>query len=76
MQRILLLPFFMMLISLSGFSRNYELSSPDGRIKVEISVNDETQYSVYFRGNQVNASEDLSIHMAPGGGWVAKLKKE
>ncbi|MBS3772325.1 MAG: glycoside hydrolase family 97 catalytic domain-containing protein, partial [Bacteroidales bacterium] len=24
----------------------------------------------------VNASEDLSIHMAPGGGWVAKLKKE
>jgi len=57
MNRILLFPFFMMLVSLSGFSQNYELSSPDGRIEVEISV-------------------DLNIHMASGGGWVAKLKKE
>jgi alpha-glucosidase len=24
----------------------------------------------------VNASDDLSIHMAPGGGWVAKFEKE
>ena len=61
MKRILFVPFFVMLISLSGFSQDYELSSPDGRIEVEISVDDETHYSVYFRGDQVLEPSPLAL---------------
>jgi len=67
MKRILLIPFFMMLISLNGFSQDYELTSPDGRVEVEISVDGETHYSVYFRGDQVLDQSPLALKVRDHG---------
>jgi len=51
-----------------------------GNYKVELfrdGINADRHAEDYKKETMtVNASDDLNIHMAPGGGWVAKLKKE
>jgi len=41
---------------------NYELLSPDGKIRVEVSAGDKLEYAVYYEDNEIIGSSEISLH--------------
>lgn len=50
-------------------AKDYTVSSPDGRLKAEISVGDAITYSVSFNGKEVISPSPLSMTLADGTVW-------
>jgi len=70
MKRTLFISFIMMLISFGAFSQNYELASPDGRLEVEISVDDGMHYSVYHGRDQLLDNSPMELTLENHGSLV------
>ena len=60
MKRLLNLT-FLLLITSSVFASEYNISSPDGKIKVSLSVGDEIKYSVHYSNISVIKSSSISF---------------
>lgn len=78
MKKILVLLFVFAVFIQPGEGQNFELSSPDQKIRVTIGVNDNTSYSVELDGRQILAPSPLSMVLGntviPGAN--AKVKKQ
>lgn len=70
MKRTMFILLIMILISLSGFSQDYELTSPDGLIRVEVSVDDDMYYSVFYRGERLLDRSPMELTIKDHGGLV------
>ncbi len=61
--------------------KNYDIVSPDGHLKAEVSVGDDLSYSVIFNGKTVVDASTLSMTLADGTVWgknpkVSKVSKK
>ena len=70
MKRTFFIPLIIMLISFSAFSRNYELSSPDGLMEMEVFVDNGMHYTVYHRGDQVLRSSPIELTLKEHGALI------
>ena len=61
-KQIVLLFAGLLIFTSSLIAGEYKLLSPDGKIRIEISVEDKLSYTVYFQEKQIIASSAISLH--------------
>ncbi|MGE4587644.1 MAG: glycoside hydrolase family 97 catalytic domain-containing protein [Mangrovibacterium sp.] len=74
---LLILFLFFAFASKAGTGKTFEVNSPDGKIKVEISVNDNVKYSVLYDGHIMISPSAVSMELIDGSafGIQPKLKR-
>lgn len=50
----------------TAFSKDYQVSSPDGNVKVRVSVDKETRFQVLFKNKLVISSSQISMSLQDG----------
>lgn len=53
--------------------KKYEVNSPDGTIRVQLSVEEDIRYSISVETIRVQQGLGIPIRMVRGGGWVARI---
>ena len=59
--RLLAIAFFAAFVSYTSAQSNYTLTSPDGRIKVDVRATDRIRYDVSYKGNPVLHDSQLAM---------------
>jgi len=56
----------LLIFSTTAFSKDYQVSSPDGNVKVQVSVDKETRFQVLFKNKLVISSSPISMSLQDG----------
>jgi len=67
MKRFLILTLMFLFSVLISTAENYELLSPDGKIRVEVITGDKLEYAVYFEGQEIIVPSEISMHTEKNG---------
>lgn len=68
----------LLLFNFTAFSKGYQVSSPDGNVKVQVSIDKETRFEVFFKNSLVISSSPISMTLENSLvlGNNAKVKKD
>ena len=78
MKRSILLILILLISVIASVADNYELLSPDGKIRVEIKAGEKLEYAVFYEDNELILPSEISMHTEKNGafGINPKVKSE
>jgi alpha-glucosidase len=66
MKKYVIAILFVLFYIVPGYSKDYKISSPDGKISVTVMVGKEISWSVLYDNNEVVASSKIAMELADG----------
>ncbi len=78
MKRSILLILILLISVIASVADNYELLSPDGKIRVEVKAGEKLEYAVFYEDNELILPSEISMHTEKNGafGINPKVKSE